>query len=87
MSLSRRVGFGAQVLAVVGLVYIAGQGTPASPQAQGRSEEAMPEHVPNEVLVQYRAGANEGAKSRARGRVNATADDALGRLRRTIESD
>ena len=77
MSVLRQVGFVAQVTAVMGLVYVAGQGTPAAPQAQGRSEEAMAEHVPNEVLIQYRAGTTENGKARARGRVNASADETI----------
>ncbi len=77
MSLLRPVGFAVQVTAVVGLIYVAGQETPAMPQAQGRSEEAMAEHVPNEVLIQFRAGASESAKVRARGRVNAAAEETI----------
>ena len=77
MSVLRQVGFAAQITAVVGLIVVVGQGTPSTPQAQGRSEEAMAEHVPNEVLIQYRAGASEGAKARARGRVNAAADETI----------
>ena len=37
----------------------------------------MAEHVPNEVLIQFRAGASDNAKARARGRVNATADETI----------
>ena len=77
MSVLRQVGFAAQVTAVVGLIYVAGQGTSTTPQAQGRSDDAIAEHVPNEVLVQYRAGASENAKARARGRVNAEADETV----------
>ena len=77
MSVLRQVGFAAQITAVMGLIVVAGQGTPSTSQAQGRSEEAMAEHVPNEVLIQYRAGASESAKARARGRVNASADETL----------
>ena len=77
MSVFRQVGFAAQVAAAVGLIYVAGQTTPAAPQAQGKSEEATAEHVPGEVLIQYRAGATEGAKARARGRVNAAADETI----------
>ena len=77
MSVLRQVGFAVQVTAVVGLIYVAGHETPATPQAQGRSEEAMAEHVPNEVLIQFRAGASESAKIRARGRVNAEAEETI----------
>jgi subtilisin family serine protease len=77
MSVLRQVGFAAQITAVMGLIVVAGQGTPSTSQAQGRSEEAMAEHVPNEVLIQYRAGVTESAKARARGRVNAAADETL----------
>ena len=77
MSVLRQVGFAAQITAVMGLVVVAGQGTPSTSQAQGRSEEAMAEHVPNEVLIQYRAGASESAKARARGRVNAAEDETI----------
>ena len=77
MSVLRQVGLAAQVTAVVGLIYVAGQGTPATSQAQGRSEEALAEHVPNEVLIQYRADASESAKARARGRVHAGESETL----------
>ena len=77
MSVLRQVGFAAQITAVMGLIVVAGQGTPSTSQAQGRSEEAVAEHVPNEVLIQYRAGVSESAKARARGRVNAAADETI----------
>jgi thermitase len=77
MSVLRQVGFAVQVTAVVGLIYVAGQEAPATQQAQGRSEEAMAEHVPNEVLIQFRSGTSEDAKARARGRVNAAAEETI----------
>ena len=64
MSVFRRVGVAAKVMAAVGMFFVASQGAPATSQAQGRSEEALAEHVPNQVLVQYRAGAGENGKAR-----------------------
>ena len=77
MSVFRQVRFAAQMMAAVGLFFVASQGAPATSQAQGKSEEAMAEHVPNQVLVQYRAGADESGKARARGRVNAEVEETV----------
>ena len=77
MSVFRQVRVAAQMVAAIGLFFLAGQGAPAMSQAQGRSEEALAEHVPNQVLVQYRAGASENGKTRARGRVNAEIEETV----------
>ena len=77
MSVFRQARFAAQAMAAVGLFFVASQGAPATSQAQGRSEEALAEHVSNQVLVQYRAGADENGKARARGRVNAEVEETL----------
>jgi subtilisin family serine protease len=71
MSILHRAGFVAQVVAVTGLLYAAGQSSPSNPRAQGRSDDA--EAIPGQMIVQYRAGTSETVKQRARGRVNAEA--------------
>ena len=77
MSVFRQARFAAQAMAAVGLFVLASQGAPATSQAQGRSEEAKAEHAPDQVLIQYRANANENGKARARGRVNAEVEETL----------
>ncbi|HVJ28625.1 MAG TPA: S8 family peptidase, partial [Vicinamibacterales bacterium] len=65
----RKLGFAAQVIAAVGVIYVVGSNSPSSTQAQGQSDG--PEFVQGEVLIQYRAGATEEVKGRARGRAGA----------------
>ena len=68
----RPIGFVAQALGIVGLIYMAGQASPSTTRAQGRggaAVDAVADMVPGEVLVQFRAGAGEASKSQARGRV------------------
>ena len=67
----RKLGFAAQVGAVVGVIYLAGSSSPSSPQAQGADRDGRQDatFVSGEVLIQYRAGASDAAKQRARGRV------------------
>ena len=78
MNRLRRITFAVQIAAVVGLIYAAGSGTPGVSSAQGRSENTpAAEAVPGEVLIQYRAGAPESAKARARGRVGAEFDELI----------
>ena len=78
----RKLGFAAQVIAVVGVIYVVGSNSPASTQAQGQgrgnavSAEAS-EMVPGELLIQFRAGASEAAKAQARGRVGAEQDEII----------
>ena len=71
----RKLGFAAQVIAAVGVIYVAGSNTPSTSQAQGRSDE--PEFVQGEVLIQYRAGASEEGKARARGRAGAEVNETV----------
>jgi thermitase len=82
MMLLRKLGFGVQVSAVVLLVYLAGLSTPSSPAAQGRGPVAggavhQAQFVPDEVLVQFKPGAREADKQRARGRVGAELDEVI----------
>jgi subtilisin family serine protease len=82
MSLLRNTGFAVQVSAVVGLIYLAGGSTPAAPRAQGRGDAAVAaaqggQYVPGEVLVQFRADADDAARERARGRVSAELDEVI----------
>ena len=65
----RKLGFAAQVIAAVGVIYVVGSNSPSSTQAQGQSDG--PEFIQGEVLIQYRAGATEEGKGRARGRAGA----------------
>ena len=83
----RKLGLAAQVLAAVGVIYVAAGNTPSSSQAQGRPEG--PAFVQGEVLIQYRAGASPAAKARARGRVNAEASETVlaARARRDGKGD
>ena len=74
MRFLRRLGFVSQVSAVALLIYAAAVSTPSAPAAQGRGAAAVAaaedaRHATGEVLVQFRAGATESAKQRARGRV------------------
>src|SRR6188508_2698398 len=77
----RKLGFVLQVGAVVGLVYLAGLSSPSSPRAQGRGNAPAAAQaaafVSGEVLIQYRAGASDAAKQRARGRVAAQAEEVV----------
>ena len=77
----RKLGFLLQVGAVVGLIYLAGSGSPSSPRAQGRGNAPAAVQaaafVSGEVLIQYRAGASDAAKQRARGRVAAEAEEVI----------
>lgn len=80
MSRFARVPF--SIAVVVFLIYIAGASTPAVPAAQGRSGAAPgrahePQYVEGEVLVQYRAGASESAKQRARARAGVEAQEGV----------
>jgi hypothetical protein len=82
MIVLRRLGFSAQVSAVVLLVYLAGSSMPSTPAAQGRGGAAVSaaqdgQFAPGEVLIQFRAGASEAAKQRARGRVQADVEDVI----------
>jgi subtilisin family serine protease len=82
MTLLRKLGFAAQVSAVVLLVYVTSLSTPSSPAAQGRGPVAVSaaqqaHFVPNEVLVQFKTGAREFEKRRARGRVGAELDEVI----------
>ena len=84
----RKLGFSLQVGAVVGLVYLAGLGSPSAPQAQGRGNASADtpdaQYVTGEVLIQYRFGASEAAKQRARGRAAAQAEEVLVRAANRI---
>ena len=82
MTLLRKLGFGAQVSAVVLLVYLAGLSTPSSPAAQGRGSTAVAaaqgaQFVPGEVLIQFRAGSTEAAKQRARSHIQAESQEVV----------
>jgi subtilisin family serine protease len=82
MILVRRAGFVAQVAAVAGLIYVTGSTSPSAPQAQGRGDVAAAagreaQFAQGEVLVQYRPGASDVAKQRARGRVSAEIDQII----------
>ncbi|MGH9657341.1 MAG: S8 family peptidase [Bryobacteraceae bacterium] len=76
MNVVRRFSFPAQMMAVAGLIYLAGTSAPSTPQAQGQSAAAA-EIVQGDVLIQFRAGVGQAAKARARGRVGAQADELL----------
>lgn len=76
----RKLGFAAQVIAVVGVIYLAGSNVPSTSQAQGRGNAAAAaasEMVPGELLIQFRAGASELAKAQARGRIGAEHDEVI----------
>jgi subtilisin family serine protease len=67
------------VASICFLVYLAGASNPSAPRAQGRSADAAAaaNFVPGEVLIQYRPGAGDAVKQRARGRVSAEAVETL----------
>ncbi len=76
----RKLGFAAQVIAAVGVIYVAGSNLPSTTQAQGRGNAVSAqasEMVPGELLIQFRAGASEAAKAQARGRVGAEHDEVI----------
>jgi thermitase len=74
MTLARAAGHVVRVGAAAGLIYLAGTSSPSIPAAQGRGPAANDaSYVSGEVLIQYRAGATEAAKQRARGRAGAEA--------------
>ena len=76
----RKLGFAAQVIAAVGVIYVAGSNLPSTTQAQGRGNAVSAqasEMVPGELLIQFRAGASETAKAQARGRVGAEHDEVI----------
>ena len=82
MTFLRKLVFGAQISAVVMLVYVTGLSTPSSPSAQGRGATAVAaaheaQFVPGEVLIQFKAGAAEVAKQRARARVQAEVQEVV----------
>ena len=78
MKVTRHMAFGLQIVAIAGLMHVAGLGTAVSPAAQGRSQETpAAEAVPGELLVQFRPGASAAAKARARGRVGGAADEVV----------
>jgi len=80
MKIVRHLRFVTQAAAAAGLIYLAGQNSPSVPEAQGRGAlagNAASEIVPGELLVQFRAGASDAAKGRARGRVGAEVDEII----------
>ncbi len=85
----RKFGFAAQVIAAVGVIYLAGSNSPSTTQAQGQGQADGPEFVQGEVLVQYRAGTSEDDKVRARGRAGAELNETVleARARRDGKGD
>ena len=76
MKLIRAVRFVLSLAAIGFFFYLVGAVESSTPRAQGRSDAAAAPArnvVESEVLVQYRAGATDAAKQRARGRVGAVA--------------
>ena len=77
MYVLRRLGRLVQVCAIVLLVYVATLSTSSSPAAQGRGVLGVvtgeARFAAGEVLVQFKPGAGDAEKQRARGRVQAEA--------------
>ncbi len=67
---------------IVAFLIVCTLGMPLTTRAQGRSELALAalataQHMPDELIVQYRAGVPETSKTQARGRIEATFEELL----------